>query len=188
MASAKLSPILDRVRGKLGELVFRRYAQGTVLQRTPDTEGRTSSPAQSAQRERFKQAAYYGRTVVADPVLKAAYAPRAKSKGLSVYALCVADYLVAPEIPVIELAGYTGRAGEALSIVALDDFEVTGVEVALTLANGQLLESGPAIQDPARTRWVYTTTVAAPTGQQVAIEVTAMDRPGNKTTRTEFFA
>ncbi|MFM1770764.1 MAG: hypothetical protein RJA22_3293 [Verrucomicrobiota bacterium] len=188
MASAKLSPILDRVRGKIGSLVFRRFGQGTVLQRTPETTGQPSSPAQTAQRERFKLAAAYARMVMADPTLKAVYAPRAKNKGIGLFAVCMTDYLVAPEVLDIDLSRYTGNTGETLGITAIDDFEVTEVNVAMTLANGQVLESGPASLDPARARWVYTTTAAAPAGQSVSIEVTALDRPGNKTRRTELFA
>jgi len=70
------------------------------------------------------------------------------------------------------------QAGQTLRITASDDFEVTGVEVTITGANGQVIERGPAGFEPSIGRWVYTTSVAAPAGEQLIIEATAMDRPG----------
>jgi hypothetical protein len=47
-----------------------------------------------------------------------------------------------------------------------------------------VLEQGPAALG-SDSVWAYTTTTALPAGQTVMIEVTATDRPGHKTTKTQ---
>lgn len=67
MAKVKLNPILEQIRGKVGDLVFKRYGEEVVISRPPDFEGREWTEAQLAARERFRQAALYGKIVMADP-------------------------------------------------------------------------------------------------------------------------
>jgi hypothetical protein len=45
-------------------------------------------------------------------------------------------------------SGYTGQVGEAIVVRASDDFEVEGVNVSLTDAGGNALESGEAVETP----------------------------------------
>ena len=61
---------------------------------------------------------------------------------------------------------------------------LTGVAVAIRVTDGTVLEQGvtTATGDGA---WTYTATTNLPDGQQVVIEVTATDRPGHKTTKTQ---
>ena len=39
MARVKLNPILEQVRGQVGDLVFKRYGEGVIISRKPDLEG-----------------------------------------------------------------------------------------------------------------------------------------------------
>ena len=72
----------------------------------------------------------------------------------------------------------SGR-GPDHSARAHDDFEVTGVHISVSDANGQSFESGDAVETPANSgRWVYATTTAVPAGTHVRIAVTASDQPG----------
>ena len=96
MIKTNLYPIVEGIRGRLGPLVFRRVGGRTVVQRAPDMSRVVASPAQLAQRERFRQAAAHGRAVLANPVLRALHTERAQRRGLTVFALCVADYLRSP--------------------------------------------------------------------------------------------
>ncbi|MFM1770309.1 MAG: hypothetical protein RJA22_2838 [Verrucomicrobiota bacterium] len=97
MRNILLNPLLQEVRGRIGPLVFRRFRGKTVVQRAPDMTRVVASPAQLAQRARFQRAVAHARAVLADPVLRARQASRAQSRGLTVFALCIADYLKAPE-------------------------------------------------------------------------------------------
>jgi hypothetical protein len=123
---------------------------------------------------------------MADPEARAIYEEAAKAKGQPVFSLTVADFFHAPSVDEIDLSRYAGAAGDVIVIRAHDDFDVMGVSVALTQADGAPIESGEAAETPPDSgRWVYTATAAVGTGTTVRIEVTATDRPGHRTTRTE---
>jgi len=79
---------------------------------------------------------------------------------------------------------YTGQVGQKIGIRAHDDFALAGVAVVIRKADGAVLEQGPTTLS-SDSVWAYTTTAALPTGQTVMIKVTATDRPGHKTTKTQ---
>jgi hypothetical protein len=186
MAKVKLNPILERVRGKVGDLVFKRYEDEVVITQKPDFEGVTPTAAQLAHRERFREAALYGRLVMADPETKALYAEAAKDKGQPVFSLMVADFFNAPSVDEVDLSLYTGAIGDTIVIRARDDFDVTGVTVRLTDDAGNAIEHGAAVEAPADSgRWVYTATAAVATGTTVRVAVAATDRPGGAGTAME---
>ena len=56
MAKVKLNPFLEGIHGKVGELVFKRYADEVIVARAPDTGNAPPTEAQAAQRERFQLA------------------------------------------------------------------------------------------------------------------------------------
>ena len=181
MARVKLNPILLKMRGKVGELVFKRYGKDVVISRPPDFEGVEPTEAQVAARQRFRQAALYGKMVMADPEKKKLYEEAAKAKGQPVFSLTVADFFNAPSVDEVDVSGYGGKVRDEIVVQASDDFDVMGVNVALTDAEGNALESGAATETPADSgRWVYTATAAVATGTTIRIAVTASDRPGGK--------
>lgn len=92
--------------------------------------------AQLAAQERFRQAAPYGKMVMADPETKALYEKAAKAKGKPVFSPTVADFFNAPSVDEVDLSGYAGAVGDEIVIRASDDFDVVGVSVALTDAEG----------------------------------------------------
>ena len=186
MAKVKLNPILEQISGKVGDLVFRRYGDETIIGQKPDMSGVEASPAQVAARARFREAALYGKMVMADAETKALYTEAAKAKGKPAFSLTVADFFNAPSVDEVDLSAYSGAVGDEIIIMASDDFAVLGVDVALSDGAGTLLESGAAVESPAKSgRWVYTATTAVVTGTTVRIAVTASDRPGSVGTAEE---
>lgn len=183
MAKVKLSSALIRARGKMGNVVFRKYHDEVIVAHVPDMSGHTPTDKQASHRQRFKLAVLYGHTVLADPAKKAVYEATAKVKGLSVFAVTVADFLNAPVVDQIDVSAYNGKAGDTLRITASDDFEIAGVEVAIHDTGGAVLEHGAATA--ADGVWNYVTTTDLPPGHPISIEVTATDRPGHKTTKTQ---
>lgn len=184
MAKVKLNAVVEQIRGQVGDLVFKRHGDEVVVARKPDTEGREWTEAQEAHRDRFRQAALYGKMVMADEAAKALYEKAAKGK--PAFSLMVADFFNLPCVDEVDLSGYAGQAGDVIVIRAHDDFDVTGVALALTDGAGNAIESGAATETPPDSgRWTYAATTAVPTGTTVRIEVSASDRPGHKTTRTE---
>jgi hypothetical protein len=181
MSKVKLNPILEMLRGQIGDLVFKRYGDRVIISRKPDLEGVEPTAAQQATRERFRQAALYGKMVMADPETKALYVEAAKAKGQPLFSLTVADFFNAPSVDLVDLSGYTGAAGDGIVVQASDDFDVASVSLSLTDDGGNPIESGQAVETPPESgRWVYTATAAVPTGTTVRIVVTAADRPGGQ--------
>lgn len=180
MAKTRLNPILEQVRGQVGDLVFKRYQGETILSRKPDMEGVEPTEAQLAHRERFRQAALYGKMVLADPTTKTIYEQEAKDRGQPVFSLTLADFFNAPTVDQVDMSGYSGKVGDEIAVRASDDFQVMQVAVAVANANGQVIENGAATETPPNSgRWVFTATQAVPTGTAVRVTVTATDRPGH---------
>ena len=184
MADVIVNPVLKKIHGKIGGLVFKKYGDETIIAQAPGPRTTPPTPKQKAQQERFKLAAVYGHTALADPATGALYRARAKAKGQPVFSVAVADFFRLPAVEEINLSTYTGKTGEAIKIRASDDFQVAGVGVRILDAAGATLEQGAATVtgDGA---WTYTATTNLPDGQQVVIEVTATDRPGHKTTKVQ---
>ncbi len=179
MAKVKLNPIMERLRGEFGDLVFKHFGDEVVISHRPDRSGVQPTEAQLQHQERFRQAVLYGQLVMADPGQKALYAEAAKESGKPLFSLTIADFFNAPAVDEVDLSAYAGEAGNPIAVRAHDDFEVVSVRVSITKSSGEAIESGEAVQTPPNSpRWVYTATAAVPQGTAVRIAVSASDRPG----------
>lgn len=177
MAKVELNPIFDAVHGKIGDLVLKQYGGDTLMTRLADPTTRAPSAAQLAHQERFRQAAAYGKQVLADPALRAEYLARAQALNLPLFALTVADFFNKPVVTGMDLSAYHGQVGETIRVYTRDEGQV--VKVHVTVANeGTTLEQGEATETaPGSGEWEYTTTTA--TGLPVTVTATATDRAGN---------
>ena len=93
MTKIKLNPIIERARGQLGDMVFRRtHSGGMSLMRKPDMSNVVWSEAQMAHRERFKRAVASARAALADPQTRALYEQEAARKGKRAFDLAVSHY------------------------------------------------------------------------------------------------
>lgn len=179
MAKVKLNPVLETMRGQVGDLVFKHYGDEVVVGRKPDRSGIQPTEAQLEHQERFRQAVLYGRLVMADMEKKALYEKASKTSGKPLFSLTVADFFNAPTVDTVDLSTYSGAIGNEIVIQAHDDFEVTKVDINISGTGGQAIEGGSAIETPAGSgRWVYTATAAVAQGTEVRIAVVASDRPG----------
>ena len=184
MARVNLNPVLEAIRGKVGDLIFKRWEDHEIVSKMPDRTGIVPTANQLAQMDKFRLAALYGKAVLADPDARAVYDDAAHKKGIPAFALSVGDFLNAPAIDEVDLAAYTGKTGDVIRLRVSDDIEVKGVTVAIR-AQGGVLEEGAAVWSPGTATWNYTATTDLAQGQAVSIEVSATDRPGHKTTRTQ---
>ena len=154
MAHVRLNPIVDRVQGAFGDIVFRNFDGRTVISRRPQGSGQPPTPGQEAQRIRFRDAAFYGRLALANPEDRAFYEALAKKRKKPVLSLAIGDFLNAPVVDAIDADAYTGASGDPVVIRAHDDVEVTGVTVTITDDGGTVLETGDAETDEWRWRYV----------------------------------
>jgi hypothetical protein len=97
----------------------------------------------------------------------------------------VGDFLNPPAVDEIDLSSYTGKIGDEIRIRASDDVDVQGVSVAIRAQGGAVIEEAAAVLSPGKGVWSYTATTDLQAGQAVSIEVSATDRPGHKTTKTQ---
>ena len=93
MAKIKLNPMIERAQGKVGNLVFRRSHSGEMtLMKSPDMSNVKWSNAQTAHRQRFKQAVAYARAAMAEPKVRQRYEKEAAKKSKRPFDLAVSDY------------------------------------------------------------------------------------------------
>lgn len=140
MARATLAPLFQHFRGKLGNLVFRKYGKTTVVYEYPEPSRKHESTArQKLNQGKFKEAIGYARQAMRDPILKMAY--RLKAQELNsgnAYNAAMRDFLNKPLINGIEVQG------KKLFVDATDDFRVDRVVVQLMNASGVVVEEGEA--------------------------------------------
>ena len=61
------------IRGKIGNLVYKRYHYGTVVSAYPDMSSAGCSPRQKVQRNKFQKAVGRAKQILDDPDLKSYY-------------------------------------------------------------------------------------------------------------------
>lgn len=178
MGKVKENLLTKGFSGRIGdEIVFRQVGNRTLFAKRP--RKRTSiAPSQQAQRDFFSKAVVFAKTMLLDPLIRADYQNRAKLAGLaSAYSAAVTDYLKAPKINSIDTDYYKGAVGDIIWIIALDDFKLQSMTVTLQRADGSVIESGAAVLQEGR--WKYIATQAnAIAGTKVL--VVATDRPGKQ--------
>ena len=170
--------------GKVTGLVFRQNANGTVsVGDAPRPSSKAPTAGMLAQRQRFQQAAFYGRAVQQDPAQKAAYETGVDANTQSAYTVAVADYLNAPNIQNVDFTAYRGTIGDAIVIQATDDFAIHHVHVRIQRPDGTVVEEGDATADADGYTFRYAATVKNSTFAGNKVIVSAYDNPGNETTQ-----
>ena len=93
MAKITLHPMMQSAQGKMGNAVFRRTHTGEMtLIKLADMSRVKWSKAQQEHRQRFKEAAAYAKSAMADPQVRAKYQIRTAAQHKSPYDLAVSDY------------------------------------------------------------------------------------------------
>jgi hypothetical protein len=182
MAIAIFPAGFGSISGRIGNLVFRKHGDRTIVSHVPVQRHRELTDAQLAHRRRFREANVYSRSALANPAVRAFYADLAGKRSSNPHAVAVGDFLRPPVIHDIALSLYQGHPEDEIIVHATDDSEVVSVTVTIKDVVGKVVERGPARERCEA--WVYDATVRAPIGQPLTIEVTAMDRPGNAVTRS----
>jgi hypothetical protein len=174
--------LIGIIEGKVGNLVFVRTKDGRVIVRGRPVRQTESTLAERAGQQRLVSANAYVRSIRQQPDQYAPYQEAAKASGKRACDLAKADYAHPPVIHDVDVSHYTGKPGEPIGVVAVDDFGVVSVYVTLTEVSGALIEHGSAVLE--QSRWVYLTQAAVVPATAVIIHVTALDRPGNAANKT----
>ena len=91
MAKVILSAALAKMRGKLGNVVYRRVYGETVAQSLPDFSRRKLSAAQKAHLRKLGAAAKQAKILLRDPKQRAIYAAQAKREKLPLVSVANRD-------------------------------------------------------------------------------------------------
>lgn len=93
MAKITLNPIIMRLQGRMGSVVYRRSHGGSqTMVKAPDMSKVQWSEAQKEHRRRFKQAVAYAKAAMADPDVRPVYEELAAKRGKRPFDMAVSDY------------------------------------------------------------------------------------------------
>ena len=140
--------------GKLPNSTLRMYRGKPLVVKKPVYKRSSVTEKQLATRDRFREAAAFGQSVIRDPIKKATYEPWCK-KDQPVYQAAMADFMHAPQIHSWNLDGYHRRKGDRIYIHATDNVCVTKVVCRIRSLLGYPLEEGYAEYQPDVERWEY---------------------------------
>lgn len=93
MAKTRLDPALASLRGRVGDLIYKKYSYGTVVTRVPRMEQVKWSSAQLDHRERVRAAGAFYRAVLADEKLKQKYQAIAVKRKIPLSAVTMAEFM-----------------------------------------------------------------------------------------------
>lgn len=175
MAKVRNNIVMKGLSGSLGDqLVLKQDKAGrTIVSVKPSFDpNHTFTDAQKQVQENFRDATTYAKGAKTQEE----YVDKANKTAQSAYNVAVADWFHAPEIKEINVEGWHGEVGEVIRIQAVDDVQVTQVNVVITDNTGAVLEQGAAVRAEGAW-WNYTTTATASNNPRIM--VTARDLPGN---------
>lgn len=172
-----LHPMFEEASGTMGRMIYRQAYGKTVISRKPVVNDADLTVAQQENHARFKKAVAYGKKAMVNADVRPLYDAAAKGRNMPVFAVAMADFFNAPTIQEVDVFGYSGNAGDTITILAADDFGVAKVHVMISNPDGSPIENGEAVETGAGSgEWIYTATVQGqPT---VKVQVVAVDRPG----------
>jgi len=178
MGQVKENLLTKGFSGRIGdEIVFRQVGNRTLFSKRP-RRSTIVTPNQQAQRDLFSKAVVFAKTMLLNPETLADYENRAKLAGIdSAYRAAITDYLKAPQLSSMDTDYYKGAVGDVIWIIALDDFKLQHMMVTLQRPDGSLIESGAAVLEQGR--WKYIATQASPIAG-VKVTAVATDRPGKE--------
>jgi hypothetical protein len=181
MAKANNNVILSHLSGTIGDqLTIRQIAGTTIVSKAQKERKKKGSEKQLNAQSHFKDATDVAKLLMRDPDIKALYQAAAGPRQTA-YNIAVGDAYSPPEITGVTTSQYLGKAGDKITVRAIDDFRVYQVVVSIYSAAGALIEQGPAI--PARNGkdWIYAAIKENNGLKGTLIKAMAEDIPGNKT-------
>lgn len=172
MAKIENNPILGHLKGRINDLVFRRYGNTTVVYEYRKAKGKYKPTVRQAQNQNtFRKATGYAKKAMRDPVLKMEYQLKARSLGKgNAYNAAMQDFLNKPRIIDADLFN------NVLIIKATDDFKVDLVEAQI-LSGNNVIEQGNALLLPDGL-WRYEIKKSF-SDKECEVIITAFDVPGN---------
>jgi hypothetical protein len=143
------NPLTHGASGMLGGvLVFRTWNGKTYMYNRPKKPSKQSE-SQKDNRNRFRMATHYAKSMMADPAKKVEYQEKARQLNLpNAYTAAITEYLRKPEIAEIEITdGPVSKEREVKIIAGKKGFDADPVEVIIQSAEGKEIQKGAAIKE-----------------------------------------
>ena len=184
MAKRRINPSISDITGKIGDLIH-YTRKGKPLTRSAPVRAKPFTESELKNQSRFRQAQIFARSALKVPLQRARYEKAAVGLDASGYNMAVSDFFHAPVVAELDLSGYTGRTGEGIRIQA-DEGRIGAVEVQVRIVDGAeaVVEEGIASRETDGVTWWYMAQRDLEPNQRLSITVTAIDQPGNRTTKT----
>lgn len=181
MATLSPSSTLHGARGKLGDLVFRKHGNKTVVQTYSEPRGKRSE-LQKLYNTKMQLAAFAARAAMSNPATKAHYEKKKKRLNVSsAYTAACTDFLRNGKIEYIDTSKFD--KGQITIKAHKADLGLQKVTVTLTNAEGHQILQGAATP---KTNGEYLFRFPNPPSlDNTSITISAKDKMGN-TTHAEF--
>ncbi|MEO7988642.1 MAG: hypothetical protein ABI663_03820 [Chryseolinea sp.] len=181
MGKIKNNVVTKGFSGKLGDdLVFRQVDGKTIFaKRTLSSVA--PSERQNEVRNKFTEASLFASAALENPETSREYNVMAKLQGVrTAYMAAVTDYLTLPEIGAVYAFAYKGAVGDLITISDRTPYKIVDLSVTILRADGAVLESGKAVANGLK--WRYVSTVANPLVSGCKLVLTARDRQAKEST------
>lgn len=180
--------LVDGVSGRVGSKIVYRTVKGITLATRRPKPYATSTEKQIEHRETFKLATEFARRIMLDPAAKEEYKKMAGNKPFhNAFSEAVRDYFTPPVIKSVDVSEYNGSAGSALPIRVAGFNKIVSINVTITDASNNVIETGEAYSIPGEIDWKYFTLNEIAIVPGLKITIVAKDRPGQKATLEHVF-
>jgi len=120
MSTVEMHAPFTTFSGTIGKLVYRKVRGRTIVAVKPDPD-RPLSQAEVAHRQDFAQAATWAKAAMQDDELRPFYEALGKQRDIPARAAAISDYLKRPTLEGLDLAEFTGQAGDRIYFMAGDN-------------------------------------------------------------------
>lgn len=183
MAKSKDNVVMQGASGRVGRnLVFRQRGDETIIARRPRQKpGKQYTADQKMVMNNFTRAALYAKATIDDPQLKEAYKAKTNNNQTA-YNMAFRDYLVKPEVALLDDINYEGNVGDMLTFLVKDVLKVKTITVEILDQDDNLIESGQAQPvDSRNTQWKYIATADNPDYLTSKYRISMLDTPNKRT-------
>jgi hypothetical protein len=179
MALSKNNPLTKGLSGMLGGTVVFKIVNGKTIISNRPKKPTKESPLQKDNRNRFRMATDFAKSMMKDPVKKAEYREKALELGLTnAYTAAITEYMRKSEIKEINVEEYKGKKGNVLKVeVIKKGFKVQEVEVLVSDAVGKVIQSGKCVET--NLIWEFTSLENIEYSGRYKVLARVLERTGN---------
>jgi hypothetical protein len=169
MAKVELNSITTHFRGRVGDVIFKRYGDKLVASRLPRFKTTKPTASQKPRRELFQAASAYAVIVQTKPGLYAEYAVTAAKAERTVRSLAIRDFMQAGAMSPIDFTDFKARPS-VVRVKVEEEFEAASVDFQCRNARGRVVAQG--VGELRKGAWQFEVPRAA-SKQSAVVEVIA---------------